>query len=68
MALTTDKFRFFSHDADMRNDIKIKALRRKFGNDGYAVWNYLLETLTDNEEWEITFNKDTAELMPLTST
>ena len=62
MALTTDKFRFFSHDADMRNDIKIKALRRKFGNDGYAVWNYLLETLTDNEEWEITFNKDTAEL------
>ena len=62
MALTTDKFRFFSHDADMRNDIKIKALRRRFGNDGYAVWNYLLETLTDNEEWEITFNKDTAEL------
>lgn len=47
---------YFSHDADMRNDVKIKALRRKFSHTGYAVWNYLLETLTDSDffkvEWE----------------
>lgn len=47
---------YFAHDADMRNDVKIKALRRKFSHTGYAVWNYLLETLTDSDffkvEWE----------------
>lgn len=46
---------YFSHDADMRNDPKIKALRRKFGFMGYAVWNLLLEVLTDSDfftyEW-----------------
>ena len=40
---------YFTHDADMRNDVKIKALRRKFSHTGYAVWNYLLETLTDSD-------------------
>lgn len=34
----------------MRNDLKIRGLRRKFGNDGYAVWCYLLEVLTDTED------------------
>jgi len=48
--LTRDRIRFFSHDADMRNDLKIRGLRRKFKNDGYAVWCYLLEVLTDTEE------------------
>ena len=37
---------YFSHDRDMRNDPKIKAVRRKFGIEGYAVWNMVLETLT----------------------
>jgi len=63
MGLTSiDKFRFFSHDNDMRNDLKIRGLRRKFGNDGYAVWNYLLEILTDADDWSITFNEDNCEL------
>lgn len=57
-----DKFDYFSHDIDMRNDIKIRGLRRKFGNDGYAVWNYLLEVLTDTDDWTITFNEDNCEL------
>lgn len=48
--LTKDRMRFFSHDVDMRNDLKIRGLRRKFQNDGYAVWNYLLEVLTDTED------------------
>lgn len=48
--LAKDRMRFFSHDVDMRNDLKIRGLRRKFGNDGYAVWCYLLEVLTDTED------------------
>lgn len=48
--LSKDKLRYFSHDVDMRNDLKIRGLRRQFGNDGYAVWCYLLEILTDSED------------------
>ena len=44
------RMRFFSHDVDMRNDLKIRGLRREFGNEGYAVWCYLLEVLTDTED------------------
>lgn len=47
--LAKDRMRFFSHDVDMRNDLKIRGLRREFGNEGYAVWCYLLEVLTDTE-------------------
>lgn len=48
--LAKDRIHFFSHDVDMRNDLKIRGLRRHFGNDGYAVWCYLLEILTDSED------------------
>lgn len=51
--LAKDRIRFFSHDVDMRNDLKIRGLRREFHNDGYAVWCYLLEVLTDTEELSI---------------
>lgn len=54
---------YFSHDADMRNDPKIKALRRKFKNEGYAIWNYLLEVLTDAEHFEIEWNELNIELL-----
>ena len=40
---------YFSHDANMRNNPKIKALRNKFGVVGYAVWCMLLEYLTDSD-------------------
>ena len=65
---------YFSHESEMRNDVKIKALRRKFSHTGYAVWNYLLEVLTDAEGFCINwkeldielyaadFDLDTAEL------
>ena len=65
---------YFSHESEMRNDVKIKALRRKFSHTGYAVWNYLLEVLTDAEgfctNWKeldielyaADFDLDTAEL------
>lgn len=54
---------YFSHDADMRNDVKIKALRRKFSHNGYAVWNYLLETLTDSDFFEIEWEEINIELL-----
>lgn len=68
---------YFSHESEMRNDVKIKALRRKFSHTGYAVWNYLLEVLTDAEgfsiKWEeldielyaADFDLDTSELIEI---
>jgi len=41
---------YFSHDANMRNGLKIKALRNKFGITGYAIWCMLLECLTGSDE------------------
>ena len=60
--LVKDRLRYFSHDIDMRNDLKIRGLRRQFGNDGYAVWCYLLEVLTDTEELCIDY-KEMADLL-----
>lgn len=54
---------YFTHDADMRNDLKVKAVRRKFGHVGYAVWNYLLEVMTDNDYFEIDWSELNQELL-----
>ena len=44
---------YFSHDSDMRNHRKVKALRISFKN-GYAIWVMMLEYLTgaDGNEFE----------------
>jgi len=52
--LSKEKISYFSHDIDMRNDLKIRGLRKKFGNNGYAVWCYLLEVLTDTPNFSVT--------------
>ncbi|MCM1066830.1 MAG: DUF4373 domain-containing protein [Muribaculaceae bacterium] len=54
---------YFPHDADMRNDIKVKALRRNFSHTGYAVWCFLLEALTDSEDFEIEYTEISQELL-----
>ena len=54
---------FFSHDIDMRNDIKVKALRRKYSHTGYAVWCFMLEYLTDCTNFEMDYNNVTQELL-----
>lgn len=54
---------FFKHDADMRNDLKVKALRRKFGHTGYAVWCFILETLTDCDFFELDYGAVNQELL-----
>lgn len=54
---------YFSHDADMRNDIKIKALRRQHGHLGYSLWCFILETLTDSENFEVEYTEINKELL-----
>lgn len=54
---------YFSHDTEMRNDIKIKALRRKFNHLGYSVWIMLLELLSSNEYFEYEWNELNIELL-----
>lgn len=54
---------YFSHDTGMRNDLKIKAIRRKFGLSGYAVWCMLLEVITDSDNIELEYNDDQLELI-----
>lgn len=54
---------YFSHDTGMRNDIKIKALRRKFSHKGYSVWNMLLEHLGNCEYLEYEWTELNIELL-----
>lgn len=54
---------YFPHDSSMRNDLKIKALRNKFGITGYAVWVMILEVLTDADFFEYTWDDISIELL-----
>jgi hypothetical protein len=54
---------YFSHDVIMRDDTRIKALRRKYSHTGYSVWNMLLELLTSNEYFEYEWNELNIELL-----
>ena len=54
---------FFPHTSQMRNDVKIRALRRKFGHIGYAVWCYFLEELTYADYFTISYTDIDKELL-----
>jgi len=54
---------YFSHDVIMRDDPKIKALRRKYSHTGYSVWNMLLELLTSIEYFEYEWSELNIELL-----
>jgi Domain of unknown function (DUF4373) len=54
---------YFSHDNDMRDDEKIKAVRRKFGHIGYSIWNMLLESLCAAEYFRIEYSEDSLEIL-----
>lgn len=58
-----DNADYFSHDKNMRNDPKIKALRRKFPKEGYSVFNMLLEVLTEADFFTIELTPVEIELM-----
>ena len=54
---------YFSHDANMRSDRKIIALRAKYGLEGYAVRCMILETLAGADNFQITFDEMEIELL-----
>ncbi len=54
---------YFPHDADMRNDPRVKALRRKFGVEGYGIYSMVVEYLTHSEHFQAKFDKLGVELM-----
>ena len=54
---------YFSHDCDMRNDIKIRNVRRKFGHKGYSVYVMMLEHLADCEYLQYEWNELSIELL-----
>jgi len=54
---------YFSHDIIMRDDPKIKALRRKYSHIGYSIWNMMLELLTSKEYFEYEWNELNIELL-----
>lgn len=54
---------YFSHDANMRNNRKIRALRSKYGLAGYGVWCMILESLTEADNLEIGYTEREIELL-----
>jgi len=54
---------YFSHDADMRNDLRIKAIRNKFGLEGYAMYCILLECMTDADDFMLKYSVSDIELL-----
>lgn len=54
---------YFSHDANMRNDRKIKAVRSKYGLEGYAIWCMVLEALTDAQNFTLPYDEIEMEVM-----
>ena len=48
---------YFPHDVDMRNDLKVRALREDFGLKGYALWCMMLEHLGDCNYFEYKWSK-----------
>ena len=54
---------YFSHDATMRNDRKILAIRNKFGITGYAIWVMILEELCISENFRLEYDDITIETL-----
>lgn len=54
---------YYPHDTDMRNDAKIKVIRKTHGATGYAVWAMLLEVLTDSDNFRIQVDEITVDLL-----
>lgn len=60
---TKQNAEYFSHDVHMRNDVKIKALRRKYKHLGYSIFNITLELLGDAEYFELKWDDLSIELL-----
>jgi hypothetical protein len=53
---------YFSHDNDMRNDDKIRSVRRKFKHEGYSIWNMMLEKLSKSDGFVLKYSSLNVEL------
>ena len=53
----------FTHGANFRNDIRVKAIRRKFGFKGYSVLCFLMEIISDSENYCIEYNATNKDLL-----
>jgi len=42
---------WFSHDTNLRDNLKVKALRAKYGLEGYAIFSMFLEVLADADNF-----------------
>ena len=60
---TKQNAEYFSHDCDMRNDVKIKALRRKYKHLGYSIFIITLELLGDSDYFQMKWNDESIELL-----
>lgn len=54
---------YFTHDADFRNDRRVKAIRSKFGAAGYGLLLMIMETLTDSEFTQLSTDEVEIELL-----
>ena len=54
---------WFSHDRELRNDRKVKAVRQKFGAEGYAAFVMFLEVLADAEDFKVRFSENEIDLL-----
>ena len=48
---------WFKHPCELRNTTQMRAIRRKFSNDGYAVYNYLIEMMCGAKNFELEYSK-----------
>jgi hypothetical protein len=58
-----DNAEYFPHDVGMRNDDRVKALRKKFKVSGYGIWNMLIEYLGSKDHFQFEYNDFTLEIM-----
>ncbi|MEM8528660.1 MAG: Lin1244/Lin1753 domain-containing protein [Bacteroidota bacterium] len=54
---------YFSHDANMRNQRKILAMRGKYGAKGYGIWCMLQEVLADSDYFRLELDEVELELL-----
>jgi len=54
---------YFSHDKDMRNDLRIKALRRKYSHKGYSIYVMMLEHLANCDYLQYEWSELSIELL-----
>ena len=56
---------WFSHDASLRNDLRVKAFRSKHQAEGYGIFQMILEVFAGSTNCWIAFTDEVLELISL---